>query len=175
MQGAAGMLMTTPEDVHRLADACRSAGILLICDEVATGFGRSGALFASAQCGISPDLLCLGKGLTGGYLPMSVTVASQRVYDAFLGPDLGERDFYHGQSYGGNALTAAVALRHLQLLEDWPGRPQPRRGCPVRVHRPALKLSAASSVVNSREQLSLAAQQIYSRLSDADDAAATPS
>ncbi len=119
VQGAAGMLMTTPEDVHRLADACRSAGILLICDEVATGFGRTGALFASAQCGISPDLLCLGKGLTGGYLPMSVTVASQRVYDAFLGPDLGERTLYHGHSYGGNALAAAVALRHLQLLEEW--------------------------------------------------------
>jgi adenosylmethionine-8-amino-7-oxononanoate aminotransferase len=116
VQGAAGMLMTTPDHVRRLADACRSAGVLLVCDEVATGFGRTGTLFASGQCGIRPDLLCLGKGLTGGYLPMSATVANQRVYDAFLGPDLGERTFYHGHSYGGNALAAAVALRHLQLL-----------------------------------------------------------
>jgi adenosylmethionine-8-amino-7-oxononanoate aminotransferase len=119
VQGAAGMLMTTPRDVRRLADACRSAGTLLICDEVATGFGRTGALFASARCGISPDLLCLGKGLTGGYLPMSVTVANQHVYNAFLGPDLGERTLYHGHSYGGNALAAAVALRHLQLMQEW--------------------------------------------------------
>jgi adenosylmethionine-8-amino-7-oxononanoate aminotransferase len=116
VQGAAGMLMTTPQQVRRLAEVCRSAGLLLICDEVATGFGRTGALFASGLCGIRPDLLCLGKGLTGGYLPMSATVASQRVYDAFLGPDLGERTFYHGHSYGGNALAAAVALRHLHLL-----------------------------------------------------------
>jgi adenosylmethionine-8-amino-7-oxononanoate aminotransferase len=118
VQGAAGMLMTTPGEVRRLAEACRSAGILLVCDEVATGFGRTGSLFASSQCGISPDLLCLGKGLTGGYLPMSVTVASQRVYDAFLGSDLGEQTLYHGHSYGGNALAAAVALRHLQLMQE---------------------------------------------------------
>jgi adenosylmethionine-8-amino-7-oxononanoate aminotransferase len=119
VQGAAGMLMTTAREVRRLADASRAAGLLLICDEVATGFGRTGALFASAGCGIRPDLLCLGKGLTGGYLPMSVTVASQRVYNAFLGPDLGERTFYHGHSYGGNALAAAVALRHLRLMQEW--------------------------------------------------------
>jgi adenosylmethionine-8-amino-7-oxononanoate aminotransferase len=92
---------------------------LLICDEVATGFGRTGTLFASEQCGLRPDLLCMGKGLTGGYLPMSATVATQRVYDAFLGPDLSERTFYHGHSFSGNALAAAVALRHLQLIDEW--------------------------------------------------------
>ncbi|MFM9673641.1 aminotransferase class III-fold pyridoxal phosphate-dependent enzyme, partial [Streptomyces galilaeus] len=85
----------------RLGEACRRAGVLLICDEVATGFGRTGALFASEQCGLRPDLLCLGKGITGGYLPMSATVASARVYDAFLGPDLSPRTLYHGHSYGG--------------------------------------------------------------------------
>src|SRR5439155_1241361 len=68
---------------------------------------------------VRPDLLCLGKGLTGGYLPMSATVASQVVYDAFLGEDLSERTFYHGHSYSGNALAAAVALRHLQLIDEW--------------------------------------------------------
>jgi adenosylmethionine-8-amino-7-oxononanoate aminotransferase len=75
-------------------------------------------LFASEGCGIRPDLLCLGKGITGGYLPLSATVASDRVHQAFLGPDLGERTFYHGHSYSGNALAAAVARAHLALLAD---------------------------------------------------------
>jgi adenosylmethionine---8-amino-7-oxononanoate aminotransferase len=119
VQGAAGMLLTPPEDLTRLAAACREAGLLLVCDEVATAFGRTGQLFASDACGIRPDLLCLGKGLTGGYLPMSATVASAAVYDAFLGADLSGLTLYHGHSYGGNALAAAVALRHLQLLEEW--------------------------------------------------------
>jgi adenosylmethionine-8-amino-7-oxononanoate aminotransferase len=92
--------------------------VLLICDEVATGFGRTGTLFASEQCELEPDILCLGKGITGGYLPMSATVAAAHIYERFLGPDLSERTFYHGHSYGGNALAAAVALRHLQLIES---------------------------------------------------------
>jgi adenosylmethionine-8-amino-7-oxononanoate aminotransferase len=119
VQGAAGMRVTTPAEVARVARAATDAGVLLVCDEVATGFGRTGTLFASEQCGIRPDLLCLGKGITGGYLPMSATAASQRVFDAFLGEDLGPRTLYHGHSYGGNALAAAVALRHLELLEAW--------------------------------------------------------
>ncbi len=118
VQGAAGMHLASPDDLRALADACRTHDVLLICDEVAVGFGRTGTLFASEHCGIRPDLLCLGKGITGGYLPMSATVASQRVFDAFLGPDLSERTFYHGHSYGGNALAAAVALRHLQLIDE---------------------------------------------------------
>jgi adenosylmethionine-8-amino-7-oxononanoate aminotransferase len=119
VQGAAGMLLAGPEDVRAVADAARAHDVLFIADEVATGFGRTGTLFASEQCGITPDVLCLGKGITGGYLPMSATVASDRVYRAFLGPDLSERTFYHGHSYGGNALAAAVALRHLALLDEW--------------------------------------------------------
>jgi len=117
VQGAAGILVTDPSEVARLADACRRAGVLLIADEVATGFGRTGRLFASEWAGIRPDLLCLGKGLTGGYLPMSATVASGPVYDAFLGEDLGPRTFYHGHSFAGNALGAAVALEHLHLIQ----------------------------------------------------------
>lgn len=116
VQGAAGMHMARPEDFAVLAKACRDHDVLLVCDEVATGFGRTGTLFASGQCGLRPELLCLGKGLTGGYLPMSATVASGRVFDAFLGADPGPRTLFHGHSYGGNALAAAVALRHLQLL-----------------------------------------------------------
>jgi adenosylmethionine-8-amino-7-oxononanoate aminotransferase len=119
VQGAAGMLVADPADVRRVGDACRDAGVLLVCDEVATGFGRTGSLFASEQCGVRPDLLCLGKGITGGYLAMSATVASGRVFDAFLGADLGPLTFYHGHSYGGNALAAAVALEHLRLFESW--------------------------------------------------------
>jgi adenosylmethionine-8-amino-7-oxononanoate aminotransferase len=120
VQGAAGMVMHDPQDVRALADACLAHDVLLICDEVATGFGRTGTLFALDQCdGVRPDLLCVGKGITGGYLPLSATVASRRVWEAFLGPDLSDRTLYHGHSYGGNALAAAVALRHLQLLDEW--------------------------------------------------------
>jgi len=118
VQGAAGMQVADPGDFAVLQEACGRTGVLLVCDEVATGFGRTGTLFASEQCGLRPDLLCLGKGITGGYLPMSATVASRRVYEAFLGEDLGARTFYHGHSYGGNALAAAVALRHLELLRE---------------------------------------------------------
>ncbi|MFI5048035.1 MAG: adenosylmethionine--8-amino-7-oxononanoate transaminase [Acidimicrobiia bacterium] len=119
VQGAAGMHLADPEGLRALGQACRAHDVLLVCDEVATGFGRTGTLFASEQCGLRPDLLVLGKGLTAGYLPMSATVASGTVFDAFLGPDLGERTFFHGHSYSGNALAAAVALRHLELLAAW--------------------------------------------------------
>ncbi|HMG26942.1 MAG TPA: adenosylmethionine--8-amino-7-oxononanoate transaminase [Acidimicrobiia bacterium] len=118
VQGAAGMQVAPAEAFARLATACREHAVLLVCDEVATGFGRTGTLFASEQCGLRPDLLCLGKGLTGGYLPQSVTVAAQHVFDAFLGPDLSAHTLYHGHSYGGNALACAVARRHLELLEE---------------------------------------------------------
>ncbi len=115
VQGAAGMHLATPEGFEALADACRAADVLLIHDEVAVGFGRTGTLFATEQCGprVRPDLLCLGKGITGGYLPLAVTVANARVFDAFAGTP-----FAHGHSYGGNALAAAVALRHLRLLGE---------------------------------------------------------
>ena len=119
VQGAAGMLTRPAREFARLARACRNADVLLVCDEVATGFGRTGTLFASELCGLRPDLMAIGKGLTGGYLPMSATVANARVYEAFLGADLSERTFYHGHSYSGNALAAAVALRHLALFDEW--------------------------------------------------------
>jgi adenosylmethionine---8-amino-7-oxononanoate aminotransferase len=118
VQGAAGMLLADPDGYGPLVEACRRHDVLLICDEVATGFGRTGTLFASERCGLRPDLLAIGKGLTGGYLPMAATVASGRVHAAFLGPDLSDRTLYHGHSYSGNALAAAVALRHLQLLGE---------------------------------------------------------
>jgi adenosylmethionine-8-amino-7-oxononanoate aminotransferase len=134
VQGASGILCAEPDDVAALGRACTEAGVLLVCDEVATGFGRTGSLFASERCSLRPDLLCLGKGITGGYLPMSATVASDRVFRAFLGEDLGPETFFHGHSYGGNALAAAVALRHLRLIEE--------RGVMANVADRAAQLSA---------------------------------
>ena len=119
VQGAAGMQLADRAGLARLGAACRAHDVLLICDEVATGFGRTGTLFASEQAGLRPDLLCLGKAMTAGYLPMSVTVATETVFRSFLGDDLGGRTLYHGHSYGGNALAAAVALRQLELFEAW--------------------------------------------------------
>ncbi len=119
VQAANAMAMLDPGDLADLGAACAETGVLLICDEVATGFGRTGTLFASEQCGLQPDLLVLGKGMSGGYLPLSATVAADRVFRAFLGPDLSDRTLYHGHSYGGNALACAVALRHLQLFDEW--------------------------------------------------------
>ncbi|HUI49905.1 MAG TPA: adenosylmethionine--8-amino-7-oxononanoate transaminase [Acidimicrobiia bacterium] len=119
VQAAAGMQLADHAGLARLGAACRENGVLLICDEIATGFGRTGTLFASELCDLHPDLLCLGKGLTAGYLPMSVTVASGPIFSAFLGDDLGAQTLYHGHSFGGNALAAAVALRHLELIDAW--------------------------------------------------------
>ncbi len=119
VQGAAGMQVTEAAAVRRVVAHAQQLGVLVVADEVATGFGRTGTLFASEQCGIRPDLLVIGKGITGGYLPLSATVASRRVYEAFLGPDLSELTFYHGHSYSGNALACAVALRHLELIDQW--------------------------------------------------------
>jgi adenosylmethionine-8-amino-7-oxononanoate aminotransferase len=118
VQGAAGMQVTDGDPVRRVVERAQHHGVLVIADEVATGFGRTGTLFAGEQCPIRPDLLAIGKGITGGYLPLSATVANRRVYDAFLGADLSERTFYHGHSYSGNALACAVARRHLELIDE---------------------------------------------------------
>ncbi len=118
VQGAAGMWVTDADSVERVAIACRENDVLLIADEVATGFGRTGTLFACDACRVRPDLMTIGKGLTGGYLAMAATVVTRRVYDAFLGPDLSEYTLYHGHSFSGNALAAAVAKRHLELFDE---------------------------------------------------------
>ena len=118
VQGAAGMHLASSGAFTDLQNACDHTGVLLVCDEVATGFGRTGTLFASEQCGLTPDVMSLGKGITGGYLPLAATAVSEGVYQAFLGEDLGPRTLYHGHSYSGNSLAAAVALRHLRLLDE---------------------------------------------------------
>lgn len=118
LQAAAGMLALPKGFLSRAAAACRRHGALLILDEVATGFGRTGTLFACEQEGVVPDLLCLAKGLTGGYLPVAATLATRAVYDVFLGRYEEYRHFFHGHTYTGNALGCAAALATLDLLAD---------------------------------------------------------
>jgi adenosylmethionine-8-amino-7-oxononanoate aminotransferase len=119
VQGAAGIEVADGDDVGRLAAAAADRGVLVVADEVATGFGRTGTLFASEQCHLQADLVAVGKGITGGYLPLSATAVAPQVYESFLGADLSEHTLYHGHSYSGNALACAVARRHLELLDEW--------------------------------------------------------
>ncbi|MBW2261177.1 MAG: adenosylmethionine--8-amino-7-oxononanoate transaminase [Deltaproteobacteria bacterium] len=117
VQGAAGMIVQPEGYLSRLAGACGRLGILLIADEVATGFGRTGTLFACTQEDVRPDILCLAKGLTGGYLPLAATLATEEIFSAFLGTPASGRAFLHGHTYTGNPLGCAAALASLDLLE----------------------------------------------------------
>jgi adenosylmethionine-8-amino-7-oxononanoate aminotransferase len=117
VQGAAGMITAPPGFLRRVREVTREHGVLLIADEVAVGFGRTGTLFACEQEGVTPDLLCLAKGLTGGYLPLAATLTTEEVFAAFVGEPQEGRAFYHGHTYTGNPLGAAVALANLDLLE----------------------------------------------------------
>jgi adenosylmethionine-8-amino-7-oxononanoate aminotransferase len=118
VQAAAGMLTLPSGFLSRAAAACRAHGALLILDEVATGFGRTGAMFACQHEDVTPDLMCVAKGMTGGYLPVAATLATDRVYEAFLGRFDEYRHFFHGHTYTGNALGCAAALATLELLSD---------------------------------------------------------
>lgn len=118
VQAAAGMLTLPDGFLTRTADACRRHGALLILDEVATGFGRTGTMFACQREGVAPDLMCVAKGLTGGYLPVAATLATDRIYQAFLGRYDEYRHFFHGHTYTGNALGCAAALATIGLLSD---------------------------------------------------------
>jgi adenosylmethionine---8-amino-7-oxononanoate aminotransferase len=117
VQCAGGMAMHDPEYLRRVREICERFEVLLIADEIAVGFGRTGTLFACEQAGISPDLLCLSKGITGGYLPLSVAMASDRVYQAFYDDKL-ERGFLHSHSYSGNPLACRAALAVLEVIQD---------------------------------------------------------
>ncbi len=128
VQGAAGMVMHPPGYLRAVREACDRHGVLLICDEVATGFGRTGTMFACEQEGVSPDLMCLAKGLTGGYMPLAATLATDRVYEAFLGAHTERKTFFHGHTYTGNPLACAAALGCLDVfaLERTMVRLQPK-------------------------------------------------
>jgi len=118
IQAAAGMISQPAGFLARLAALCREHEVLLICDEVATGFGRTGTMFAVEQENVKPDLMCVAKGLTGGYLPLAATLTTEDVYSAFLGPVAEKRTFFHGHTYTGNPLACAAALANLELFEQ---------------------------------------------------------
>ena len=118
VQGAAGMLVHPPGYLRAVRELCDRHGVLLICDEVATGFGRTGTMFACEQERVAPDLLCLAKGLTGGYLPLAATLAGERIYEGFLGAAEEFRTFFHGHTYTGNPLACAAALANLDIFEQ---------------------------------------------------------
>jgi adenosylmethionine-8-amino-7-oxononanoate aminotransferase len=116
VQGAAGMITHPPGYLRAVRRLCDRHGLLLICDEVATGFGRTGTMFACEQEGVSPDLLCVAKGLTGGYMPLAATLATERIYEAFLGSYSEFKTFFHGHTYTGNPLACAAALASLEVF-----------------------------------------------------------
>lgn len=118
VQGAGGMIVMLDGCLKEIAALCRRYGVLLIADEVATAFGRTGAMFACDLEGVSPDLLVVGKGLTGGYLPVAATLATDEIYSAFYAEYEEQKTFFHGHSYTGNPLGCAVALASLQLLQE---------------------------------------------------------
>lgn len=133
IQGAAGMWAQPLGYLPALRDLSRRWGALFICDEVATGFGRTGCMFAVDHEAVKPDLLCLGKGLTGGYLPLAATLATEEIFAAFLGPYESFCAFFHGHTYTGNPLASAVALANLDLFE--------REGVVARVGQRAAQLA----------------------------------
>ena len=117
LQGAGGMILWPKEFVAGVRQLCDQYGILLIADEVLTGFGRTGKMFACEHASITPDIICLSKGLTGGYLPLGVTATTSTIYDAFLSDDR-SKTFFHGHSYTANPLACAVGLASLGLFHD---------------------------------------------------------
>jgi adenosylmethionine---8-amino-7-oxononanoate aminotransferase len=121
IQGASGMRIVRPTFLRAVAALVQSAGALLIADEVFTGFGRTGALFACQKASIQPDLMAVSKGLTGGFLPMGVTLASERLYQGFIS-DQPTATFFHGHSFTANPLGCAAALASLDLLQQNPER-----------------------------------------------------
>lgn len=117
LQGAGGMIVWPAEFLAGVRRLCDAHGVLMIADEVLTGFGRTGRLFACEHAGLSPDIICLSKAVTGGYLPLGVTVTTDAVYDAFLSDDRA-RTFFHGHSFTGNPLACALAVASLDLVQS---------------------------------------------------------
>jgi adenosylmethionine-8-amino-7-oxononanoate aminotransferase len=118
VQGAAGILVHPPGYLRTVRELCDAHGVPLICDEVATGFGRTGRMFACEHEDVVPDLMCVAKGLTGGYLPLAATLTTERIYEGFLGRPEDGRTFFHGHTYTGNPLACAAAIATLELFES---------------------------------------------------------
>ena len=117
VQAAAGMLTSPPGYLKRIRELCTKYNVLLIADEVATGFGRTGKMFACQHEGVTPDLMAISKGLTGGYMPLAATLTTDEIYQAFLGKYEDFKTFFHGHSYTGNPLGCAVALANLEVFK----------------------------------------------------------
>ncbi len=117
VQGAAGMIMWPKGILKRMRDLCRRYDVIFIADEVATGFGRTGKMFACEHEGVTPDILCLAKGLTGGYLPLAATVTTKKIFDGFLFDYKDQKTFFHGHTYTGNPLACAAALANLEVFK----------------------------------------------------------
>ena len=118
LQGAGGMIVQPPGFLRRVRELCDTHGVLLITDEVATGFGRTGRMFACEHENVIPDIMALSKGIAAGYLPLAVTVTSEEVYSAFMGEYAELKTFFHGHTFTGNPLACAVALKSLDLFES---------------------------------------------------------
>jgi adenosylmethionine-8-amino-7-oxononanoate aminotransferase len=118
VQGADGMIVQPPGYLRRMREICDRHGALLFCDEVATGFGRTGTMFAVEQEGVHPDLLTVAKGISGGYLPLAATLSTEEVFESFLGTFESRRTFFHGHTYTGNPLACAAATASMRLLRD---------------------------------------------------------
>ena len=116
VQAAAGMLTMPKGYLNAVERLCRKYDILLICDEVATGFGRTGKMFACEHEGIRPDIMCVAKGITGGYLPLAATLTTKKIFDAFLGKPEENKTFFHGHTYTGNPLGCAAAIANLDIF-----------------------------------------------------------
>lgn len=118
VQGAAGMIVHPEGYLRRVRELCDRFGVLLVCDEVATGFGRTGRMFACQHEDVAPDLMCVAKGITGGYLPLAATLTTERIYEGFLGRHEEFKTFFHGHTYTGNPLACAAGLASLRLFEQ---------------------------------------------------------
>ena len=116
MQGAAGMLVQPPGFLERARELCTQHGVLLICDEVATGFGRTGTMFACEQERVTPDLMCIAKGISAGYLPLAATLTTEALFETFLGAPTERRTFFHGHTYTGNPLACAAGIASLDVF-----------------------------------------------------------
>jgi adenosylmethionine-8-amino-7-oxononanoate aminotransferase len=117
VQGAAGMIMWPKGILKRFEQLCGKYDVLLIVDEVATGFGRTGKMFACEHENVRPDILCMAKGITGGYFPLAATLTTQRIFDGFLFPYKDTKTFFHGHTYTGNPLACAVALANIEIFK----------------------------------------------------------
>jgi len=118
VQGAAGMITQPPGYLKKVREYCDRYGVLMIADEVATGFGRTGKMFACEHEGVTPDIMCLAKGITGGYLPLAATMTTSKIYDAFKADYSELKTFFHGHTYTGNPLACAAAIANLDIFEE---------------------------------------------------------